>query len=154
VYELLRSSTLLLQPAALSAAWLILVSLGKMNSYDVTFQLVDSAMDESKPGGTIAADRLIEAFQSFPFAEEVKRAKTIKNGATFPTITFRRNSDGEEIAIWTDDASRFDLCFVHGARKKFLNSQSKEEVEVILNRFQTESVLAIQPRSFWSRMFG
>jgi hypothetical protein len=126
-----------------------------MNSYDVTYQLVDSPIDESKPGGTIAADRLIEAFQGFPFAEEVKKAEAMNDGAaTFPTITFRRKSDGEEIAIWTDDASRFDLCFVHGARKKFLNSQSKEDVEAILNRFQTESVLAIQPRSFWSRIFG
>ena len=126
-----------------------------MNSYDVTYQLVDSPIDESKPGATIAADRLIEAFQGFPFAEEVKKAETMKDGAaTFPTITFRRKSDGDEIAIWTDNASRFDLRFVHGARKKFLNSQSKEEVEAILHRFQTESVLAIQPRSFWSRIFG
>jgi hypothetical protein len=78
----------------------------------------------------------------------------MKGGATFPTITFRRKSDGEEIAIWTDDAILFDLCFVHGERKKFLNSQSKEEVEAILNRFHPESVLAIQPPSFWSRIFG
>ena len=125
-----------------------------MNSYNVTFQLVDSPTDESKPGGTITADKLIQAFQSFPFAEEVKRAETIKDGATFPTITFKRKSDDEEIAIWTDNASLFDLCFVHGARKRFLNNQSKEQVEGILDRFQTESVLAIQPRSFWSRIFG
>ena len=117
--------------------------------------LVDSPIDERKPGGSIAADRLIEAFQGFPFAEEVKKAETMKDGAaTFPTITFRRKSDGDEIAIWTDNASRFDLCFVQGARKKFLNRQSKEEVEAILHRFQAESVLAIQPRSFWSRIFG
>jgi hypothetical protein len=99
-----------------------------MNSYEVTYQLVHSPIDESKLGGTIAADRLIEAFQGFPFAEEVKKAEMMKDGAaTFPTITFRRKSDGEEIAIWTDNATRFDLCFVHGARKKFLNRQSKEE---------------------------
>jgi hypothetical protein len=52
-----------------------------MNSYDVTYQLIDSPIDESKPGGTIAADRLIEAFQGFPFAEEVKKAETMKDGA-------------------------------------------------------------------------
>ena len=123
-----------------------------MNSYDVTFQLVDSPTDQSKPGGTVAADRLIEAFRGFPFAEEVKRAESIKDGATFPTITFRRNSDGEAIAIWTSNAKQFDLCFVHGAGKRFLNHQSKEEVEAILDRFQTESVLVIQPRSFRSRI--
>ena len=124
-----------------------------MNSYDVTFQFVDSPTDESRPGGTIAADRLIDAFQKFPFADEIKRAQTMRDGATFPTITFKRQSDGEEIAICTDDADRFDLCFVADRKKRFLNNQSKEEVETILGRFQTESVLAIQPRSFWSRLF-
>jgi hypothetical protein len=125
-----------------------------VNSYDVTFQLVDSPTDESQPGGSIAADALIEAFQKFPFAEEVKRAEAMKARATFPTITFKRQSDGEQVAIWTDDAKRFDLCFVHDGKKRFLNNQSKEEVEAILSRFKTESVLAIRPRSFWSRLFG
>jgi len=125
-----------------------------VNSYDVTFQLVDSATDESHPGGTIAADGLIEAFQKFPFAGEVKRAEAMKDGATFPTITFKRQSDSEEVAIWTDDAKRFDLCFVHDRKKRLLNNQSKEEVEAILSRFKTESVLAIQPRTFLSRLFG
>ena len=125
-----------------------------MNAYDVTFQLVDSAVTESAPGGTIAADKLIEAFQRFPFAEEVARGQSMMDGATFPTITFKRQSDGEEVAIWTDDAKRFDLCFVRDRKKKFLNSRSKEEVEAILNRFRTESVLTIAPPSLWSSLFG
>ncbi len=132
---------------------LILFSLGPVNSYDVSFQLVDSAVTESTPGATIAADKLIEAFQKFPFVEEVARGQTMDDGATFPTITFRRQSDGEEITIWTDNADLFDLCFVHEGRKRFLNNQSKGEVEAILRRFATESVLAIQPRSLWSRLF-
>ena len=78
----------------------------------------------------------------------------MKAGATFPTITVKKQSDGEEVAIWTVDAKRFDLCFVHDRKKRFLNNQSNGEVETILSRFKTESVLAIQPRSFLSRLFG
>ncbi|HKP03919.1 MAG TPA: hypothetical protein VJU77_11245 [Chthoniobacterales bacterium] len=124
-----------------------------MNFYDVTVQLVDSSVDESGPGGEIAADKLVEAFHKFPFAEEVARGLAMEDGVTFPTIIFKRQSDAEEIAIWTENADRFDLCFVHGGKKRFLNNQSKDEVETILCRFATESVLAIQPRSFWSRLF-
>jgi hypothetical protein len=62
-----------------------------VNSYDVAFKLVDSPTDESQLGGTIAADGLIEAFQKFPFAEQVKRAEAMKDVATFPTITFKRH---------------------------------------------------------------
>jgi hypothetical protein len=125
-----------------------------VNSYDVTFQLVDSPVDESQPGASIGADALIEAFEKFPFAEQVKRAETMKDGATLPTITFKRQSDGEEVGVWTEDAKRFDLCFVHDGKKRFLHNQSKEEVEVILSRFKMESVLAIQPHSLWLRLFG
>ena len=125
-----------------------------MNSYDISFQLVDSATNESKPAGTITGDRLVQAFREFPFAQEVRRGEAMKDGATFPTITLKRKSDNDEVAIWTDDAKRFDVCFVHNGKKKFLNNQSSEEIEVILARFKTESVLAIQPRSFWSRLFG
>lgn len=125
-----------------------------MNSYDVTFQLVDSPVDESRPGGTIGADKLIEAFREFPFADEIKRAQAMTDVATFPTITFKRQSDADEVAIWTDNADRFDLCFVHDRKKRFLNNRSKEEVEAILNRFRTESVLTIPPRSFWWNLFG
>jgi hypothetical protein len=126
-----------------------------MSSYNVTFQLVDSPIDESKPGGTIPGDKLREAFREFPFEAQVKKAESMAGNATFPTISFKRQSDGQEIAVWTEDAKRFDLCLVHEGKKSFVNNQSKEEVEGILTRFQTESVTDICPkaRGFWQRLF-
>ena len=125
-----------------------------MSDFEVTIQLVDSPTDESRSAGRIPADGLIDAFRSFPFESEVQRGLALPNGATFPTINFRRASDDEEIAVWTDDAKRFDLCFVREGRKRFLNNQSKEAVETILQRFMSESVADIQPRSILQRLFG
>ncbi len=126
-----------------------------MNTYKVSFQLVDSPVDESQPGGEIPAEALVGAFRDFPFADEVKRAETVKDGATFPTIIFERQSDGEEIAVWTDNAKRFDLCFTRNGNKRFLNKRSKEDVEAILLRFRTDSVVEICPKkSLWQRLFG
>lgn len=116
-----------------------------MNTYDVRFQLVDSPRDQSRLAGSVDADGLVPEFRKFPFAKEVKRAKTLKGDITFPTLIFKRQSDGEEIAIWTDNATRFDLCLVHDSTKTYLNHQTKEQVESVLSRFQTESVLDIQP---------
>jgi|ERR1041385_7002570 hypothetical protein len=127
-----------------------------MNTYDVSFQFVDSPRDQSKPGSTIPADRLIDAFRDFPFADEIKRADTVAGGPTLPTISFKRKSDGEEIAVWTEDALRFDLCLVGGGEKAFVNNRSKEEVEMMLSRFATESIAQIRPpkRGFFQRLFG
>jgi hypothetical protein len=125
-----------------------------MNSYDVTFQLVDSPVDESKPGGAIPGDKLVEAFREFPFEAQVKKGESMAGDATFPTISFRRQSDGQEIAIWTDDATRFDLCLVNAGQKSFINNRSRQEVEGILTRFQTESVTDIRPKRFWQRLFA
>ena len=124
-----------------------------MNIYDVTYQFVDSPIDESKSGGSIPAPGLVEAFRNFPYAEEIKRASGLSS-PTFPTITFRRQSDGEEIAIWTTDTEEYDLCFVMNGKKWFLNSQRKEAVEAILTRFSTESIGVISPPSWWRRIFG
>jgi hypothetical protein len=122
-----------------------------MSSFDVTFQLVDSPVDKSESGGSVAGDALVGVFREFPFAKEIARAK---EGATFPTITFRRQSDGEEVAVWTVDDEKFDLCFVKNGKKSFLNNRSKAQVEEILVRFRTESVDAIRPPSLLRKLFG
>ncbi len=122
-----------------------------MSSFDVTFQLVDSPVDKSENGGSVAGDGLVGVFRDFPFAKEIARAK---EGATFPTITFRRQGDGEEVAVWTDNAELFDLCLVKDGKKSFLNKRSKAQVEEILLRFRTESVDAIRPPSLWRKLFG
>jgi hypothetical protein len=120
-----------------------------MNTFDISCQLVDSPTDQSTPAGSVDADRLIPEFRKFPFAEEVKRAEKLKGDVTFPTLIFKRQSDGEEIAIWTNNTTRFDLCLTHDSTKSYLKDQTKEQVESVLSRFQTESVLDIQPaRSF------
>jgi hypothetical protein len=116
-----------------------------MNSYDVSFQLVDSPTDQRKSAGSVDADGLVPEFRKFPFADEVKRAETLKGDITFPTLIFKRQSDGEEISIWTDNGTWFDLCLVHDSTKSYLSHQTKKEAESILSRFQTESVLDIQP---------
>ncbi len=122
-----------------------------MSSFDVTFQLVDSPIDKSESGGSVADEGLVGVFRDFPFAKEIARAK---EGATFPTITFRRQSDGEEVSVWTIDDEKFDLCFVKNGKKSFLNNRSKVQVEEILLRFRTESVDAIRPPSLWRKLFG
>ncbi|MDP1578832.1 MAG: hypothetical protein Q8M02_01050 [Candidatus Didemnitutus sp.] len=122
-----------------------------MSSFDVTFQLVDSPVDKSESGGSVAGDGLVGVFRDFPFAKEIARAK---EGATFPTIMFRRLSDGEEVSVWTIDDKQFDLCFVKNGKKSFLNNRSKDQVEEILIRFRTESVDAIRPPSLWRKLFG
>lgn len=122
-----------------------------MSSFEVTFQLVDSPVDKSASGGTVGGDSLVGTFRDFPFAKEIARAK---KGATFPTITFRRMSDSEKVAVWTDNADTFDLCLVKDGKKSFLNSRSKDQVEEILTRFRSESIATIRPPSLWRRIFG
>jgi hypothetical protein len=97
-----------------------------MNTFDVTFQLVDSPVDKSVPGGSIGGDALVGVFRDFPFANEIARAK---EGATSPTIAFKRQSDGEEIAIWTENAETFELALVKDGKWSFLNNRSKAQVE-------------------------
>jgi hypothetical protein len=124
-----------------------------MSAFDVRFQFVDSPVEKSAPGGTVPADGLVDAFRAFPYAEEIQRARAMTS-ATFPTLIFRRQSDGEEIAIWSTDAEVFDLCFVKDGKKWFSNSRAKPEVESILARFATESLEAISPRGWWKKIFG
>jgi hypothetical protein len=123
----------------------------KMSTFEVTFQLVDSPLDKGESGGVVGGASLVGVFRDFPFAKEIARAK---QGATFPTITFKRQSDGEVVAVWTVDAQNFDLCLVKDGKRSFLNNQKKEEVETILTHFDSESVVAIRPPSLWRRIFG
>jgi hypothetical protein len=116
-----------------------------MNTYNVRFQLVDSPADQSKSGGSVDDDGLVSEFRKFPFADEVKRAETIKGDVNFPTLTFKRESDGEEIAIWTENAERFDLCLVRDSTRNYLRNQTKAEVEAILVKFKTASLLDLHP---------
>jgi hypothetical protein len=124
-----------------------------MNSYDVSFQFVDSPVEKSTPGGSVPADGLVDAFRAFPYAEEIQRAKTLTS-ATFPTLILRRQSDGEEISIWSIDAEVFDLAFVKNGKKWFSNSRSKSDVESILSRFTAESLDRISPPGLWRKIFG
>jgi hypothetical protein len=111
-----------------------------MNNYSVRHQLVDFRANQSRPAGTVDEEGLVSAFLNFPFASELKRAEDLKGDITYPTITFKRESDGEEMGIWTDDAERFDLCLTRNATKKFLRSLTAPEVEVVLAQFKTKSV--------------
>lgn len=122
-----------------------------MSGFEITFQLVNSPIDKSESGCVVSGESLVGAFRDFPFAAEIARAP---EGATFPTITFKRQHDGEEVAVWTVDTVNFDLCFVKDGKKSFLNNRKKNEVEDILTRFRSESVLAIRPPSLWRRIFG
>jgi len=118
-----------------------------MNNYNVRIQLVDFRANQSRPAGTVDEDGLVGEFRKFPFASELKRADDLKGDITFPTITFKRESDDEEIGIWTDDAERFDLCLTRSATKKFLRSLTAPEVEDVLAQFRTKSVLDIELHS-------
>lgn len=122
-----------------------------MSSFDVSFQLVDSPVDKSESGGSVNGDGLVGVFREFPFAKEIARAQ---DGATFPTLSFRRLSDGEEVAVWTTDDQQFDLCLMKNGKKWFLNRRSRRQVEEILVRFRNESVVAIRPPSLWRKLFG
>ncbi len=126
-----------------------------MTEFEITMQLVDSPVDQSQSGGSMPADKLVEAFHAFPFADEIKRAEGM-DGATFPTITFIRKSDREEIAIWTDDAVSYDMHLKSGSFSRFVNSQTPAQVEGMLVRFTSESVAEIAPKKkgLWGRLFG
>jgi hypothetical protein len=115
-----------------------------MNNYAVRHQLVDFRENQSRPAGTVDEDGLVSAFLNFPFASEVKRAEDLKGDITYPTITFKRESDGEEMGIWTDDAERFDLCLTRNSTKQFLRSLTAPEVEDVLAQFKTKSVIDIE----------
>ena len=122
-----------------------------MSGFDYTFQLVDSPVDKSESGGVVSGAELVRTFHDFPFAGEIARAK---EGATFPTVVFKRQSDGEQLSIWTVDDERFDLCLEKGGKKWFWNNREKTEVDDILTRFQNESLAAIHPPGLLRRIFG
>lgn len=116
----------------------------KVNNFSVKYQLVDFRANQSRDGGKVDEAGLIAEFQKFPFASELDRADSLKGDITLPTLTFKRERDGEEVGIWTEDAAGFDLCLVSGSKKKFLRSLTAEEVEDVLAQFKTKSVLEIE----------
>lgn len=122
------------------------ITVNRMNYYSVRYQLVDMPANESRSAESVSDDGLVTEFRKFPYASELKRAEKLKGDITLPTLTFKRESDGEEIGIWTEDAARFDLCLIRDSKKKFLRSRTAPEVEDVLEQFKTKSVLEIEAK--------
>jgi hypothetical protein len=111
-----------------------------MDTFDVSYQLIDSPVDRAIPDGSVAEDELLPRFQKFPFAEQIKASERRKGECTYPTLTFKRQSNGDTLAIWTSDAESFDLCLIRDSQKEFLKNKTKEEAQSILAQFGANSL--------------
>lgn len=77
-----------------------------MYTYDV--QYVDSATDQVKDMGPVDVVSAISAFRSFPFIEQLEKAKSL-SAPTFPTISFRSGSDGAVLAVWSFEPDEYEI---------------------------------------------
>lgn len=129
-----------------------------MYTYDV--QYVDFRTDEVKDMGAVDAAGAVSAFRSFPFKEQLERAKTLSE-PTFPTITFR--SDEAVLAVWSLEPDEYEIYLEQNEQKITLTVRGEalpiEAIQLFFNggRAELYERLAKQPgavtqRGIWHRL--
>ncbi len=107
-----------------------------MFTYNV--QYVDFRQDEKKEMGQIDAAGAVNAFRSFPFKEQQKKAETLPE-PTFPTISFVSQSDGAILAIWSYEPDKYDLYLENAGEKVTVETKDETFIVESIKSFFAES---------------
>jgi hypothetical protein len=76
-------------------------------------QKVDFFVDQIEEKVQVDLDGAIDAFQNFPFEDQLKQAAQRELTSCLPTISFK-NSDGKTLGIWAQDDKGFFLFYDTG----------------------------------------
>src|SRR5215831_17623653 len=82
-----------------------------MYTYDI--QYVDFRTDQLKEMGQVDAAGAVQAFRSFPFKEQLEKAKGLSE-PTFLTISFRSHHDGAILALWSLEPNIYEIYLMSG----------------------------------------
>jgi hypothetical protein len=83
--------------------------------FTYSIQKVDFFVDQVEDKGDIDLDGAIDAFQNFPFPEQLKQARERELTSCLPTISFK-SDDGRTLAIWAEDDKGFSLQYDNGTK--------------------------------------
>ncbi len=84
-------------------------------TFTYNIQKVDFFVDQFEDKGQINLDGAMEAFQNFPFADQLKQARERELTSCLPTISFKSN-DGKILGIWAQDDKGFFLHYDNGTK--------------------------------------
>ena len=101
-------------------------------SYDV--QYVDFDTYEVEDKGSIDSKGAIEAFRSFPFKEQQKKARSLPS-PTFPTISFRSDHDDAVLATWSLEPDIFEVYMEINNMKVTVETDDQSYVENTIKDF-------------------
>jgi hypothetical protein len=132
----------------------------QMYTYDV--QYVDFRTDQVKDMGAVDAVGAVSAFRSFPFKEQLEKAKTLSE-PTFPTISFRSGSDEAVLAVWSLEPDEYEIYLEQNEQKVTLAVRGEaapiDAIQSFFNggRADLYERLAKQPgavtqRGIWNRL--
>lgn len=100
--------------------------------YIHTEQYVDHKWDEKKIFGSVNVSQAIQAFQNYPYADQLRKAPTIQQ-PTFPTISFECSEDASVLAIWSLSPGNYEIYHRSPTGKQYTIEVSDTDyiVEVI-----------------------
>jgi hypothetical protein len=82
-------------------------------TFTYNIQKVDFFTDQVEEMGQVDLDGAIEAFQKFPFNDQLKEAQKRELTSCLPTITFKSN-ENKTLGIWAKDDKGFFLHYDNG----------------------------------------
>jgi len=103
-----------------------------MYTYDI--QYVDFRTDQLKEMGQVDAAGAVQAFRSFPFKEQLEKAKGLSE-PTFLTISFRSHHDGAILALWSLEPNIYEIYMENNAEKVTVDTKGEELVVEAINSF-------------------
>jgi hypothetical protein len=103
-----------------------------MYTYDV--QYVDFRFDQVKEMGEIDAQGAVKAFRSFPFKEQLQKARSLSE-PTFPTISFRSQPDKWALAIWSIESDLYDVYLEGDGKKVTVETRDQSFIVNAIERF-------------------
>ncbi len=106
----------------------------KIDMFTYNVQYVDFRWDEKKEMGQIDAAGAVNAFRSFPFREQQKKAETLPE-PTFPTISFVSQSDSATLAVWSYELDKYDLYLENTGEKVTVETKDETFIVESINSF-------------------
>ncbi len=106
----------------------------KIQMYTYNVQYVDFRWDEKKEMGQIDAAGAVNAFRSFPFQEQQKKAETLPE-PTYPTISFVSQNDGAILSVWSFEPNSYELYLENTGEKVTVETKDETLIVESINSF-------------------
>ena len=102
--------------------------------YSHSVQLVHFRHDQVEERGEVSAEGAVSAFREFPFEEQIRQAETLPS-PTFPTVSFRSQSDGSVLAVWSLEPGLYEVYLEADGKKVTAETTDAQYVEQAIRSF-------------------